>query len=79
MCHYIKHIIYSFSDGKPWIPYIGRYSSYYQRFSIKEYEEQKKIYFLKIDKFYEDNYNKIQNLYHNYSKEFISIVKKNKW
>jgi hypothetical protein len=65
---YIKHLVYTLSYNRPWIPFIGRYSTFYKRFSLQELEKQKKKTFPKINIFYENNFDKIKYLYNNYSK-----------
>jgi CDP-glycerol glycerophosphotransferase (TagB/SpsB family) len=72
----LKHLIYKLSKGKSWIPYFGRYSTFYERFSLDQFYRDKKKAFYEFDIFYKKNYQKIIRVYNNYEKEF-KIKKKN--
>lgn len=71
---YIKHFIYTISNGRYWLPYLNKWSSIYERCNNEDIEKAKNIHYPKIDKFYEDNQEKINNLYNNYESEFNKCV-----
>lgn len=66
----VKHILYTLTNGKPWIPFFGRYSSFYGRFSLKELENEKKSFNIRIEDFYKQNLKKIKFVYMNHANNF---------
>jgi len=72
---YIKHIIYRLVRGKYWLPYLNKWSRFYDIFDEEELIRNKTEYYPLIDLFYKKNAQKIDDLYVNYKSDFEKYVK----
>jgi len=64
---YIKHIIYSVSNGRYWLPYFKKWASFYERFNESDIVHYKTMHYPDMERFYNVNADKINELYSSFS------------
>jgi len=64
---YVQYIVYRVSKGRYKTPFIKKWAHIYDMFDEKEIEKEKRIRYPDFDKFYENNQNKIEDIYEKYS------------
>ncbi len=70
---FLKDILYKVTKGKSWIPFFRRYSTYYQNFSLTDFDNKKLSLYKQMDLFYHENSTKIDDLYNNHSRKFDNL------